>query len=90
MKRIAIIITAITAILFSCSKTDVWLDYDDPSVYIPRQGVSFNTAWNLDTKEYTLDLGVYLGGVRPENQNSAIEVTFAVDQALIKIGRAHV
>ncbi len=83
MKRIAIILVTITAVLYSCSKTEVWLDYDDPSVYIPRQGVSFNTAWNVDTKQYTLDLGVYLGGVRPENQKSDIEVTFAVDQSLI-------
>jgi hypothetical protein len=83
MKRIAILVVMSAAMLVSCSKTDMWIDNDDPRIYIPRQGVSFNTAWMLDTEEYTMSLGVYLGGVRPDNQTSDIEVTFAIDPGLI-------
>jgi hypothetical protein len=83
MKRIAILLTAITAILVSCSKVDVLLDNDDPAIYLPREGVSFNKAWMLENNEYTLELGVYLGGVRPENQESDIEVTYSVDPSVI-------
>jgi hypothetical protein len=83
MKRIAIILIALTAILYSCSKVEVWLDNVDPTVYLPLEGVSINTAWMLDTDEYTLELGIYLGGVRPDNQNSDIEVSFTIDPTLI-------
>lgn len=83
MKRIVLIIMTLAVLLGSCSKSDQWTDNDDPRIYIPRQGVSFNTAWMLDTDEYGMELGVYLGGVRPDNQNSNIEVTFAIDPGLI-------
>ncbi len=83
MKRIAIILISFTVILSSCSKVEVWLDNDDPAIYLPRKGVSFNTAWKLDNNEYILELGVYVGGVRPENQESDIEVAFTVDPSII-------
>ena len=90
MKRIAIILITITAMLTACSKTDVWLDYDDPSVYIARNGVSFNTAWMYDTDECTVELGVTLSGVRPSNQNTDIEVSFQVDESVISVYNADI
>lgn len=83
MKRIAIILIAITAALVSCSKTEVWLDHDDPVVYLSRPGVTFNKAWMVESEEYTTELGVYLGGVRPSNQESNIKVSFEIDPSLI-------
>jgi len=85
MKRIAIILITIAAVLTACSQKDVWLDYDDPSVYIARNGVSFNTAWMYDNDECTVELGVTLSGVRPSNQNSDIEVSFQVDESVISV-----
>lgn len=83
MKRIALMLMSFTVMLSSCSKVEVLLDNDDPAIYLPRNGVSFNTAWKMDNSEYILELGVYVGGMRPENQESEIEVTFTVDPALI-------
>lgn len=83
MKRIALMLMSFAVMLSSCTKVEVLLDNDDPAIYLPRNGVSFNTAWKMDNNEYILELGVYVGGVRPENQESDIEVTFAVDPSII-------
>lgn len=90
MKRITIILMAITALFFSCSKTDVWLDNDDPTIYLARPGVTFNKVWAVDSKEYTTELEVYLGGVRPDNQESNITVSFNVDPSLIAVYNADI
>ncbi len=83
MNKIAIIIITITALLVSCSKTDVWLDHDDPTFYIPQSGVSINKVWMLESNEYTSEVEVYLGGARPDNQETNIKVTFGLDPSII-------
>ena len=83
MKKIIIILISFAAMLISCSKSEVWLDNDIPLIYIPQEGFSINTAWLLESNEYTINFGVYLSGVRPDNQNNNIEVTFNLKPSLI-------
>jgi hypothetical protein len=85
MKRFLIIPLLLALLLASCddSARKIWLDHDNPLVYIPQSGVAFNTVWVLESNEYTLNYGVYLSGVRPDNQKSNITVTFSIDQTLI-------
>lgn len=83
MKKVIIILISFAAMFISCSKSEVWLDNGNPNIYFPQEGVSFNTAWLLDNNEYTVNFGVYLSGVRPENQNSNIDVTYSLKPSLI-------
>lgn len=83
MKKLLIIPVLMAVALTSCYKNNPWLDHDNPVVYIPRYGVTFNTAWMLDNNEYNMNFGVYLSGVRPENQNDNITVGFTVSQAIV-------
>ncbi|MBM3419743.1 MAG: DUF1735 domain-containing protein [Bacteroidetes bacterium] len=85
MKRLLIIPVLLALLVSSCDDTakTIWLDHDDPRIYIPQNGVAFNTVWVLESNEYTMNYGVYLSGVRPENQKSSITVTFSVQPQLI-------
>lgn len=85
MKRL-LLIPILVAVLFSSCQEEVWRDHENPQIYFPQstiEGVVFSTAWMYDTDEYTIPFGVYLSGVRPENQNSDITVTFSVDETLV-------
>ncbi len=85
MKRL-LILPVLAALLFNSCQEDVWRDHENPQIYFPQQRVEdviFTTAWMYDTEEYTIPFGVYLSGVRPENQNSDINVGFAVNEALV-------
>lgn len=85
MKRFLIIPVFLALLVSSCddTSTKIWRDHDDPRIYIPQNGVAFNTVWVLESNEYTLNYGVYLSGVRPENQKSNINVTYSVNPQLI-------
>lgn len=83
MKRLFIIPVILAVLVTSCNKDNPWLDHDNPQVYLPKSGVTFNTAWMLDGNEYNINFGVYLSGVRPENQNTDVEVSFSVSQAIV-------
>jgi hypothetical protein len=83
MKKVLIILISIAALVSSCSKDNLWPDNTDPRIYIPRKGVSVNTAWLVDSKEYTVELGVYLSGVRPDNQTDNIDVVYKIDPTII-------
>ncbi|MEF9987196.1 MAG: DUF1735 domain-containing protein [Bacteroidales bacterium] len=83
MKNKYYIIILLAVLFMGCSK-DVWLDNDTPKVYIPKNGLSINKAWLLESNEYIVNLSAYCSGVRPENQKTDIVVTFAVVPKLIE------
>ncbi|MBE0673530.1 MAG: DUF1735 domain-containing protein [Bacteroidales bacterium] len=84
MKRFIIVPIVLALLMSSCdSSDDIWLDNDVPKIYLPQPGVSFNTAWKLDTEEYLINFGLYLSGIRPENQKTNVEVTFSIKSSLI-------
>lgn len=66
----------------SCKPVD-WGDNANPEVFIPRHGITNTTVWDVTTGTFDTYLGVYCGGVRPENQTNSIDVTFAVDNGII-------
>jgi hypothetical protein len=83
MKRLFIIPVILAVLVTSCNKDNPWLDHDNPQVYLPKSGVTFNTAWMIAGNEYTINFGVYLSGVRPENQNADVAIGFTVSQSIV-------
>lgn len=82
MKNKYYIIILLAILCMGCSQ-DVWLNNETPKVYIPKNGLSINKAWILESSEYTINLSAYCSGLRPEKQNSDIVVTFSVEPQLI-------
>ena len=84
MKATKIIITAFVAVLalVSCEK-NVWIDNADPQVYFAQYGFSENQVWDVQQGTYTVNFGVYFGGLRPDNRKSEITVGFAVNSAVL-------
>lgn len=81
MKRILLILS----LIYFCGCTEnIWLDHDDPRVYIPKNGFSLNKAWLQGEPEYVIDLSVNCSGLRPENRKKEIYVDYSVDPGLIK------
>lgn len=68
----------------SCEKAEeIWEDNANPEVFFPRYGYTNQTVWAVTSGSYDTYLGVYCGGLRPENQKSTINVNYAVDNALV-------
>lgn len=82
MKKYYLVI--LIAFLFSGCSEDIWLDHNDPRVYIPKYGFSINEAWILESGEYTIDLSAYCSGVRPDNQDQDIYVNYVLNPQLIE------
>lgn len=84
MKATKIIITAFVAVLalVSCEK-NVWIDNADPQVYFAQYGFSENQVWDVQQGTYTVNFGVYFGGLRPDNRKTEITVGFAVNSAVL-------
>lgn len=82
MKKFNLLII-LMAFLFSGCNENVWLDHNDPRIYIPKYGFSINKAWLVGSNEYTIDLSAYCAGIRPENRNSDITVNYALNPDLI-------
>ena len=84
MKATKYIITALVAVfaLASCEKS-VWVDNADPQVYFAQYGFSENQIWDVQQGTYTINFGVYFGGLRPDNRKEDITVGFAVSTAVL-------
>ena len=84
MKATKIIITAFVAVLalVSCEK-NVWIDNADPQVYFAQYGFSENQVWDVQQGSYTVNFGVYFGGLRPDNRKEDITVGFAINSAIL-------
>ena len=84
MKATKIIFTTLVAVLSlaSCDK-GVWVDNADPQVYFAQYGFSENQIWDVQQGTYTINFGVYFGGLRPDNRKEAITVGYAVSTAVL-------
>lgn len=82
MKKYNLLILWI-ALLFSGCSEDIWLDHNDPRIYIPKYGFSINKAWLVDANEYTIELSAYCSGIRPDNRGNDIIVNYALNPDLI-------
>jgi len=86
MKKTLIIalIALVSFATVSCEKPEeIWEDNANPEVFFPRYGYTNQTIWAVTSGSYETYLGIYCGGLRPANQKSNIDVTVAVDPALV-------
>ena len=83
MKATKYIFIALAAVLAlgACSK-NVWIDNAEPKAYFSQYGYSQNTVWNVDAGTYTVNFGINIGGLRPDNRKTAITVGYAVNPAI--------
>lgn len=78
------LLACVTLSSVSCQKAEeIWEDNANPEVYFPRYGYTNQKIWAVTSGSYDTYLGVYCGGLRPANQKSSIDVTIAVDNALV-------
>lgn len=84
MKATKYIFIALAAVLAlgACSK-NVWIDNAEPKAYFAQYGYSQNTVWNVDAGTYTVNFGINIGGLRPDNRKTPITLGFAVNPAII-------
>lgn len=73
----------------SCQEQN-WGDNANPEVFIPRHGITNATVWDVTSGTFDTYLGVYCGGVRPENQQNTIDVTYAVDNSIVDVYNADI
>lgn len=93
MKKSLIIalIAFVSLATVSCEKPEeIWEDNANPEVFFPRYGYTNQTVWAVTSGSYETYLGVYCGGLRPANQKSTIDVTVAVDNALVEAYNADI
>ena len=86
MKKSFIIalVAFVSLAIVSCVKPEeIWEDNANPEVYFPRYGYTNQTIWAVTSGSYETYLGVYCGGLRPANQKGTIDITVAVDAALV-------
>jgi hypothetical protein len=77
-----LLLTLLLSLLFiSCNKQDFMKDNDKSMVYIPSSGFVLRKAWEKESGEYTINLGVYCSGLR--SGSNGIYVGFEIDESLI-------
>ena len=78
------LIACLSLAAVSCEDpAEIWEDNANPEVFIPRYGYTTTTVWDQTSGTFDTFLGVYCGGLRPANQVNTINVTFAIDDAII-------
>lgn len=84
MKKSLFILTLVCSLfLASCDMSSIWGDNENPEVYIVKNGFTLNDIWALSDGNYETYLGVYLSGVRPDNQKEDIVVNYELDNSII-------
>ncbi len=68
-------------LLYSCIDVSHMKDNDEARVYIPSSGFVLRKAWEKESGEYLIQLGVYCSGLR--SGSNGFSVGFEIDKSLI-------
>ncbi|MBQ7639611.1 MAG: DUF1735 domain-containing protein [Bacteroidales bacterium] len=84
MKATKLFFSALAAVLVlgACTK-NIWIDNSTPMAYFPVYGYSQSTLWDVQGGTYTIPFGINIGGLRPDNRQEEITVSFAVNTAIV-------
>jgi len=82
-KSLFILLALFTLVFTACEDKGRWTDNDTAEIYFPKCGFTLNDIWSLSDGQYEAYIGIYCGGVRPDNQNTDFTVSYVVDKSIV-------